>query len=359
MLAEAADPTVQAIVRDPSVQVDVGCDLLTGDGWLDISDDVEPVGSVEHGSYRTIHRTCNIRVARTLDWGKDRVRLRMILTAPAGTFEVPLGVFLLSTPQMEAGETPRTFEVEGYDLLELLDHPHGETFVAVQGTGYLANARGLVEAVGLPVSFADEQADRLISVPDLVWPIDEQTTTLNVVNGLLEAVGFRGLTVDPNGTARSEPYMPPSDRGVEWVYDAGSSDTTVGEQRTAIFDFFDAPNRLVAVSDDPEADLAAVVLTNDTDGPTSIVGRGRTITAVRRFEAADVAALTSQAVEEFAQLSKVAEEFTVTVSPNPLMGHMDIVRLIDPELGVDRKCLVRSWKLDLAGGDMQLDLRAV
>lgn len=359
MQAAAADPATVAIVEAAQVEVDVACELETDDGWTDISDDLVPAGSsVELGSYRTIHRTCKLSVSRRLDWGKDRVRLSMTLTGPSGGLTAPLGVFLLSTPATQAGEDPKTYAVEGYDLLELLDQPHGQTFVAAAGTGYLANARTLIEAAGLTVSFADEQADRNLAV-DRVWPLDESTTTLQIVNGLLAAVGFRGLNVGPEGTARSQPYQPPSERGVEWTYDAGSDDTTVGEQRTGIFDFFDAPNRLVARSSDPDAGIAPVTLNNVDQGVTSQDARGRIITTVREFEAADTDALTSQATEAFDLLSSVTEEFVLSTSPNPLHGHQDVVQFVDPELGVSRKCVVRSWQLPLDGSDMSLDLRGV
>ena len=357
MLPEASDPQVRAIVRDTAVTVEVGCDLLTDDGWEDISEDVEPAGQVECDSFRTIHRTCKLRVARRLEWGKDRVRLRMKLSSAAGQFEVPVGVFLLSTPSEQAGEVPVTFDVEGYDLLEVLDQPHGSSFVASSGTGYLAAARTLIEGAGLSVSFADEQADRMLS-QDRVWPLDEQTTTLQIVNELLLAVGFRKLHIGANGTARSQPLTPLSERGTEWTYDAGSDVTTVGEFRTGMFDFFDVPNRLVAVSDDPEAGLAAVTLDNVDDGPTSQDARGRVITAVERFEAADAAALEAQAADRFDELTTVAEEFVLSVSPNPTHFYRDVVRLVDPGLGVDVKCVCRKFVLPLDGSDMRLELRA-
>jgi hypothetical protein len=348
-----------AVVRDPALTVDVGCDLWTDDGWVDISESFDPDGStLEAGSYRTIHRTCTVGLSRQLDWGKDRIRLRMSLTSRAGTFEVVLGVFVLSTPATVAGEDPRTFTVEGYDLLEFLNRPHGETFVATAGSGYLANARTLIEAAGLSVSFVDETSDQTVGTAR-IWPIDEQTTTLNIVNDLLAAVGFRGLHMTRDGVATSEPYQAPADRGVEWEYDATVDATTVGETRTAIFDFFDAPNRLVAICDDPETTIPPVVLNNVDEGVTSQTARGRVIPAVLRFEAANATALAARAREAFDRMSRVAEEFTVTVGPNPAHFLHDIVRFADPDLNVNRKCVVRSFKLPLDGGDMTLDMRAV
>lgn len=358
MLAAASDPSVRTVVRSSAVTVDVGADRWTDDGWVDISEDLLPEGQVECDSFRTIHRTCKVRLSRGLDWGKDRLRLRMRLTSAEGTFEVPVGVFLLSTPSARAGESPTTFEVEGYDLLEVLDQPHGAAVVAAAGTGYLASARTLIEAAGLQVTFADEQKDRLLG-QNRVWPLDQRTTTLQIVNELLAAVGFRKLHIGANGTARSQPLTPLSERGTEWVYDASAVDTTVGEFRTGMFDFFDVPNRLVAVSDDPEAGLSAVTLNNVSDGPTSQDGRGRVITAVERFEAADAAALEAQAADRFDELSNVAEEFSLQVSPNPTHFYRDVVRLVDPDLGASVKCVVRRFTLPLDGSDMQLELRAV
>jgi len=333
-VTSAAERTV---VRAWAPTVDVGCDLWSTDGWTDISEVLDPSGSsVELGSYRTIHR----------------------MAAGGESFDTSLGVFLLSTPTTQAGESPKTFDVEGYDLLELLDQPHGETFVATSGTGYLANARTLVEAAGLTVSFADEGADRNLPA-DRVWPLDVQTTTLSIVNDLLAAVGYRGLWVDTEGTARSEPYLSPADRGAEWEYDADDVLTTVGLSRSKTADFFDAPNRLIAVSDDPENPVGPVTLNNVDDGRTSQNARGRVIPTVVRFEAADLAGLTSQANETFDVLSRVADEFTVTVGPNPFHGHMDVVLYQDTGLDVSARCLVRQWSLPLDGSDMQLDLRAV
>jgi hypothetical protein len=208
------------------------------------------------------------------------------------------------------------------------------------------------------VSFADAASDRTLTT-SRIWPIDEQTTTLNIVNDLLAAVGFRGLHMTRDGSATSEPYMPPADRGVEWEYDATVDATTIGETRTATFDFFDAPNRLVAICDDPETTIPPVVLDNIEEGVTSQAARGRIIPTVLRFEAADTAALEAQAQEAFDRLSRVAEEFTVMVGPNPSHFLHDVVRLYDPDLGVNRKCVVQRFRLPLDGADMTLDLRAV
>ena len=356
---KSASAVERTVVASLAPTVDVGCDLLSSDGWTDISEVLDPSGSsVEHGSYRTIHRTCKVKLARQLDWGNARIRLRMSMTAGGVSFDTSLGVFLLSTPVVQAGEDPKTYDVEGYDLLELLDQPHGSTYVAAAGTGYLANARTLVEVAGLTVSFADEGADRMLGSAR-VWPLDEQTTTLNIVNDLLGAVGYRGLWVGPEGTARSEPYLSPADRGSEWTYDADADLTTVGMARSKTADFFDAPNRLVAVSDDPENPVGPVTLDNVSDGVTSQNARGRIIPTVVRFEAADLAGLTSQAEERFDVLSRVTDEFTVQVGPNPFHGHMDVVTYRDASLGVSARCLVRQWQLPLDGSDMRLDLRAV
>lgn len=358
---------VRAIVGASVLEVEAGCDLLDTDNVYvgDISEHLVPGGSqVKRNSYATIHGTCKLGLSTELDWGKDRVRPWMRLTSPSGSFRVDLGVYLLSTPDTTAGEDPRTWQVEGYDLLEVLNHPHGQTFTASAGEAYLDVVTDLVEAFGLEVSLSSKAEGKLLP-RDRVWPIDPDTSTLEIVNDLLGAAGYRGIYARWDGVLRSEPYQSPTDRPSEWVYDTADPRTIVGPLRTLTADFFDAANRLVAILDDPEAGEPTegdglYTLTNQSDGRTSIDARGRTISRVELLDAADQEALETQADQIFEEEKRVTEELTdLTVGPNPLHWHMDVARVVDPDLFFDRKCLVRSWSLPLDGSDGKVSVRSV
>jgi len=356
-----------AVVTAPVVDYAAGLELLDENNALieDISAWLVPEGSsVELGSYRTIHRTCRLRLSYALDWGIARVRPYMTLTSAAGSFRADLGVFVLSTPSTTSGEDLKTWDVEGYDLLEVLSHPHGATYFVASGVSYLAAVASLCSVQGL--TFVGQAAGDAPTLPsDRLWPIDPDTTTLNIINDLLSAAGYGAIYSDASGTLRAAPYQSPADRPVEWTYDADDESTVVGPVRELVADYFEAPNRWVFIVDDPEwgnptegAGIYTVI--NQSDGLTSIDARGRTINRVERREAANQGALESSGNRTIDADKRIALEIPgLTVGPNPLHGHFDVVQVTDAELEFDQKVVVRSWSLPLDGGDMQLDVRAV
>jgi hypothetical protein len=353
------------------VQYAAGLELLDeyNDFVSDISEWLVPSGSsVALGSYQTIHRTCRLTLSKELDWGKARVRPYMTLTSISGTFRANLGVFVLSTPTTTAGETPRTWEVEGYDLLELLNHPYGDTYALVAGAGYLTSVNTLITGNPLVIGYLTSQISTS-GEPTLptsrMWPLDPETTTLNIVNDLLTAAGYQAVYASADGAMQSSPYQAPADRAIEWTYSADDARTIVGPMRTLQADFFEAPNHWKFIRDDPEGGAVSegagiYTVSNQSDGVTSIDARGRTITRVERLDAATQAALVAQGDRIVATDKRVAIELpSLSVAPNPLHGHFDVVWITDADLGIDQKFVVRSWTLPLDSSDMNLDLRAV
>ena len=65
----------------------------------------------------------------------------MTLSNAAVTARFNLGVYVLTTPQDKRGETPSTFDVQGYDLLQPLLDPVGDTYVVMpeQGADLVVN----------------------------------------------------------------------------------------------------------------------------------------------------------------------------------------------------------------------------
>jgi hypothetical protein len=49
----------------------------------------------------------------------------------------------------------------------------------------------------------------------------------------------------------------------------------------------------------------------------------------------------------------------MSVSPNPIHGHFDVVNLRDDAIPVNGRFVVTDWSLPLSGEDMSLSLRAV
>lgn len=355
---------VRTLIGATLLQVDVGCELLDADDTFldDISADLQPAGSlVDRRMYATVHGGCRLRLSRQLDWGSQRLRPYMLLSDGHVSARFDLGVYLPSTPVRPIGETPETYDVEGYDKLEVLDTPVGKTVRVAAGTAVVAQVRTFLNDLGEP-SHSIESSDATLP-SDRLWPLDERTTWLHVINDLLGTIGYRGLWCDWGGRYRSETYRRPADRAPEWVYGTDEATTIVGPSRRVVADFFDAPNRWVFIRNDPAQGVADPATTgvyevvNQSDGPTSIDARGRTISKVELLDVASQAALVARGDQVVDTDKRIATDLRLETGPNPLHWHFDVVTYDDPALGGPVKAVSHAWTLPLDGGDMTHEWR--
>lgn len=360
--------TVVTLIEAPVVQVSAGLDLLDSSGVFvaDISADLTAEGSViARNMANKIHGTATLTISRELAWGRDRVRPWVELSADGQTTtRWNMGVYVMTTPQRNAGETPPTFSVDGYDLLAVLDTPYGSTFSAAAGAVPLTLIASMLTSAGI-VNAIDQAAiaSTLPAGSVVVWPLAQESTTLAIINDLLGRIGYGPLWIDRDGKARSGPLVDLSSVSPMWAYSTTSATTSVSEQRTATADFFDAANRWVFINDDPglgtSVEGAGVyTVLNSTDGPTSVTGRGRTITKVVKLQAVTQSALVAQADRIVAADKRLSLAVSVNVGPNPVHWHEDTVTFADADLGVSGLFSVSEWRFDLGGGDMGLQLEA-
>lgn len=127
---------VMDLLTGDEVTVSAGLELLDSQNQLvaDISDDLVG-GKVDHDGRATVHGSCSLRILQPLAWGRDRVLVYMTLSNAAVSARFNVGVYVLTTPQDKRGETPQTFEVQGYDLLQPLLDPVGDTYVVLPAAG--------------------------------------------------------------------------------------------------------------------------------------------------------------------------------------------------------------------------------
>lgn len=358
--------TTISIVESAAVKVACGLDLLSSTGAFvaDISESLCPDGSsITRDVGGKIHGTCTLELARQLAWGSDRVRPWITLTDYTGASQTwYLGVYVMVTPTRSAAESPTTYSVQGYDLLAILDCPYGSTYALASGAVVLTAIATLLTAAG--GTNAVSQAAIASTLPAAkVWPLDDNNTTLSIINELLAVIGYESLWVDRDGRWRADPLVADSVKSPVWAYDAESTTTTVGEDRAETADFFATPNRWVFVNKDaaasPSEGAGIYTVSNAADGPTSIAARGRTITRIVHLSAASQAALVAQADIIVAADKRVARTVEMSVSPNPTHWHNEVVTFSDPALGASGRWKVTGWTLPLDGGDMQLSLEAV
>jgi len=356
LLTEAA---VVALIRDaPAVEFAAGLELL--DTNLNVVDDVTDDfggGSVARNAYATLHGTASLGVARTLDWGRAIVRPYMTMTDGTTTARFNLGAYVTSTPKRVIGEEPAMHAVAGYDILHSLSTTVGEAYAVDAGVGYLAAVATILTDRGLTGYIIDQSAAASVLPSARVWPLDQETTWLNIVNDLLGAIAYQGIWSDWDGRARLHRYLSPIARTPEWYYDVAPLTSMLDSLRTVERDFFDAPNRWIAVRSNnidgpaPVEGDGIFTYVNSFVGDTSVEARGRIISKVVPLEAADHAALVAAAQITIDADMRIPTKLTHATFPNPLHWHFDRLVLADPELGPAADVLSTQWTLPLNGAN--------
>lgn len=356
---------VRALLTGDDVTVTGGLDLLDDASRFvgDISDDLVG-GSVSHDvRAASVHGTVRLQLQRTLAWGRDRVRPYVTLANDTIEARFNLGVYVLTTPVERRGEKPVTYDVQGYDLLHLLQATGpGDTYVVPLGTTYVDAIRAAIAEAGVQgaqLLLDGTRQDTPIPVTR-VWALTQNAATwLTIVNDLLREIAYDPLWADENGNYRSGPYRPVETRPVGWVFDTADQATNlVHEDRTRTEDVWRAPNwwRFVRSNMDvtPVEGDGIYTVVNQSSGPTSVDELGRTVRKVVFLDAADQASLVEQGNRVIAEDRAVERSFDLSIEPLPVLGHGDVAHFIDE--GVLDLIEVASWTVNLDGAPGSLAL---
>ncbi|MCX5066669.1 hypothetical protein OOJ91_12345 [Micromonospora lupini] len=356
LMTEAA---VTRLLRDaPAIQVGRGLELI--DRNLQVVEDISDAlsgGSVSRNSYATLHSTATLAVTRQLAWSSALVRPYMTLSDGVGEARFNLGAFYTSAPIVDLAEQPATYDVTGYDILHGLYSPTGEAYAVDAGASYLAEVEAILQQQGYTRYLIDQTRADAVLPSAKVWPLDDQTRWLSIVNDLLGAVGYQGIWSDWDGRLRCQPYVLPRERAPEWLYDADQRTSMLGTRQVER-DYFDAPNRWVAVRQNdidgppPTEGAGVYTVTNTDQGDTSVQSRGRVLTKVMYVDAADQAALERLALVTIDADMRIPTTLRVSTSPAPLHWHFDRLVVDEPAIGPYADVLGTSWTLPLDGSDM-------
>lgn len=499
---------VKDLITGDQVAIEVGLELLDSQNRYvdDIAADLAG-GRVFYDGRDVVPGKCALQIQRPLAWGRDRVRPYMTLSNAAVSARFNLGVYVLTTPKTPRGEAPATFDVQGYDLLQVLLDPIGDTYVVMPAagadlvadpsfetgiTGWESNpgfgamtpatlawstlhptdgthslevtwpattptgadtwantsatfvvgkTYKIAADVWVPLDGPDEFAfyvlfhessprftptrgasnhfewlwtatvesgfvglvatggttagtktwvdefhvvgqsttclDAVQTVIDaagggaplridgtqqvavlpgpMVWALTDSNpaTWLDVCNDLLDAVGYGHLWVDQDGNYRSEPFVPPEQRPVEWVHDVRDVRTSlVGEDGDSEQDVWDKPNRWRGVrrgmAVQPVEGDGIYTVTNLATGPASIASMGGKVrTRTLYVDAVDQAALVAQVERAKAEDMAATRTITASMDPQPLAGHLDVVGFVDGDDAAVAE--VVSWEIQFDG----------
>lgn len=378
-LGLVASQVLDLLTKSSSVKIESGLEVY--DNSLIFQRDIS--GSLQNGSSITsdataqIHRSCTLVLDADADFNylSDFVKPYMTLTDTVSGYSARfnLGIYSLVSPAPDLSLAPGQSTYTGYDLLQVLNQPIGNTYEVAAGQNPVTKAQTLITSIFPAATF--------VSVPTTLttgtvysWPLDGSNsfTYLSVVNDLLRLIGYAPLWVDWDGNFRMAPYVDVNnaDNGTEWAFDLSTAKgSIVNEARSIYQDVFDVPNQWVFVMNNldaaPVEGTTQFTFTDVYSPVTSVGARGRTIRKVIFVDAVDYASLVVAAALFIEADLHPTEAFAISLFPLPLFWHRDTASYIDPVLGTigplfedERRVMVQSWSLplDVVSGDMGMTL---
>lgn len=216
-----------------------------------------------------------------IDYLNDRIKVYITLDG----IKSPLGVFLLCTPSRDIKDTKITRNITCYSLLQaLLDDKIESRLTLPVGTNVINEVK---RQIGGNYNIADSTQSLL---SERVYEVG--VSKLEIINDLLDVINYNSLRVNMDGMYITEPYILPTDRPIDKVYEEGN-DSIIVDEMTDELDLFSVPNVVIrytnAVDIDPP--LSYTYVNDNASSVTSTVNRGRRIVDSAETDASDIETL--------------------------------------------------------------------
>ena len=317
-------------------------DLLARDeSPLGVLDGVKS-GRLEYSVAATVRSTGSFTWSGTdpLDWRLLRVQPWYTADTALGRIEIPLGVFLMSSPSNTYDDALVTTQVDLYDKMLILDQRKVLTSYSVAAGVVVAAA---LRALLVDYSVAIDDSAETLAAP-MSWPAG--TSYLRIANDLLASINYFSLYADGYGVFRCERYAAPAYRSIEWEFeDSGESVYKPGFSEEQ--DLFDAPNvvLLIARQDGDVPALTSVARNDDPESITSTVSRGREVPYVEEnVEATTQAVLDAMAQRKLLDLRSIPLNTSIA-HPQLPFGLNDAVTFVNERRGIRRLMVVQSMTM--------------
>jgi len=316
-------------------------ELLSRSGeYLGVLDGVKS-GTIERNIFSDLRHGGSITLAprQEIDWLDPRIRVTYL----DGSDEYPLGTFIASSPKRSTDGAVETVNVELYSSLLILSQdilPESLTILA--GETITEAAADLIIAAGVSGSSITPSA--AVMRTDRQW--EAGTSTLRVVNDLMEMLNYFSADVDGTGSIVASPYSPPSARAVVWTFAAGDA-SLHRPTLSAEADYYAIANRVVLIGSDATTEMVSVA--EDEDSEVGHAIRGRWLTDFRSgIEAADQATLDALAARYLVSGRQVIETIELTHPYLPI-GPNDVVAINDASLELDARYSIVGQRQKLMG----------
>jgi hypothetical protein len=320
-------------------------------------------GSIRHDSEAQIKRTARFDIVEdgSIIYLSDRIKPYIQFRMLDGIWlEWPLGVFLLTTPKVQAdisGVVRRG--IEAYDpTIVLVEDTVSNRYYVGQNALYTdAIIELLSNTLGIWTWNVTASTARLPTAKE--W--DPGTSKYDIISDLTNAIGYNSIWFDGSGVAQVKPWINPNDRTVEFQYLTDDVSVTLPDASQTL-DLFGRPNRWVFYVSNPDRPALRVERTNNNPAsPTSIVSRGRTITAmVPVDDAVDLFVLGQIADQRVLGSTMVYDEVEFSTGLMPHHENLDLYTIGYDDLTVSGNYVEVTWEMPLEqGGAMTHKARKV
>ena len=239
-----------------------------------------------------------------IDYLNDRIKVYITING----VQTPLGVFLMSTPSRDIDDTKTTRSITCYSLLQTLLDDKIETRLTLPiGTNVVNEVK---RQIGSNYNIADS-AQTLSS--ERTYEIG--TSKLEIINDLLSIINYNSLRVDVNGVYVTEPYVLPTDREVDKVYEEGTDSIILGKM-TDELDLFSVPNVIVRYTNSVDVDppLSYTYVNDNVNSVTSTVNRGRRIVDAQSTDASDLETLVAITKKDAYEYNSIYSHLTFSTA---------------------------------------------
>lgn len=290
-----------------------------------------------------------------VNWQTDELAPVLLLDG----VEHKLGVYLPSTVTPSKVDGLETIRVESYDRgWRVRDDYITKMPYFAAGTNYITAVETLLTACGVSEVSA-KPTEAVLAEDREDWLIG--TSTLTIVNQLLDEINYKSLWFDSDGTAILEPAAVPLAENIQHTLDADKVESLVLPKISRETDVFAAPNVFLCICSnvDKGAPMVATAENVNPQSPLSIPRRGRRI--VRVVQVDNIASQSElQAYADRLRNESMTTGETVRISTALLPGYGvgDVVALHYGDLNAI--CIERAWTMELrVGGTMNHALERV
>ena len=333
-------------------------DLLDKNEKLKISD-VKNIKSfiLTYSSLSTLKATLTMEMHEDnqYNFASDMLRMTMIVDVRGRHFEFPMGIYMMKSP--DASKDGNTTSLLGdkrnvtltSKLSKYDDDKLQNDLTVIAGTNAVNKVREILSGENEKI-----QPSSKTTAGDKIFKMG--TSKLEVINALLDSIGYNTLTVDNLGYFISSPYVLPDNREIDFDYN-DEEDQQLYPIYDDSFDIASCFNVFTGSSQINGELVNYTYVNSSSSSPISTTKLGRNICdQPKEFQdCKNRQELIDKVMSWAGDNSMKYHKCTFTTFVNPLHGYLNCIRFKNKK--VNMKGIETSWTIDSKSDSMEHTIR--